>query len=305
MESLNLRWIETFYWIVRLGSFHAAARHLNATQPGVSARIRELERALGVPLFDRSSRSARLTMKGRELLKYAQRVLAIAADIRENVGQGGALSGLVRLGAADTIALTWLPTLLARLKREHPSLVVDLEVDLTVNLTRGLQQGQIDLAFMVGPVPDPNLVSEPLGNVRLAWMASPRLGLPPDPVPPGVLATFPIISHTRGSHQYAMIQRWFQRHGCEPLRISGCSSLATIIRLSVEGVGIGLLAPATLGGEVAGGALRAVTTSDDLPTNDFVAAYPLNTLEPSAKVISRLAAEVAATDPAFERPWAP
>ena len=58
---MTLRQLEAFYWIARLGSFHAAARHLHVAQPSVSARVRELERHLGVPLFERSGRGLRPT----------------------------------------------------------------------------------------------------------------------------------------------------------------------------------------------------------------------------------------------------
>ena len=74
---MRLEQIEAFFWVARLGSFHAAARHLRLAQPSVSARMRELERHLGAPLFDRTGRAARLTPKGRELLGYAQQILSL------------------------------------------------------------------------------------------------------------------------------------------------------------------------------------------------------------------------------------
>jgi DNA-binding transcriptional LysR family regulator len=63
---MNLRQVETFYWAAKLGSFSAAAERMNATQSTVSMRIQEIERDLGVALFDRVQRTARLTPKGRE-----------------------------------------------------------------------------------------------------------------------------------------------------------------------------------------------------------------------------------------------
>src|SRR4051794_32461149 len=103
MDSLNLRQVETFYWVVKLGSFQAAADHLHTTQPGVSARVRQLERTLGVDLFDRSARSARLTARGRDLVEYATSLLVLSREIKQRVADKAALTGLVRLGVADTI----------------------------------------------------------------------------------------------------------------------------------------------------------------------------------------------------------
>jgi DNA-binding transcriptional LysR family regulator len=93
---MNLKQLEAFYWIARLGSFHAAARHLKMRQPSVSARVRELERHLGIALFDRSGRSVRLTTKGRELLSYADQMLQLAGEVEQRVGSRAAPTGRVR-----------------------------------------------------------------------------------------------------------------------------------------------------------------------------------------------------------------
>ena len=65
---IDLRNIETFFWVATLGGFRAAAEKLSATQPAISQRIASLESDLGVRLFDRDVRGIKLTAKGRELL---------------------------------------------------------------------------------------------------------------------------------------------------------------------------------------------------------------------------------------------
>src|SRR5262249_35910849 len=72
---MNLRQLEPFYWVAKLGSFSAAADRLNATQSTVSMRIQDLERDFGHTLFDRGRRGARITAMGRELMRYAEEVL--------------------------------------------------------------------------------------------------------------------------------------------------------------------------------------------------------------------------------------
>jgi DNA-binding transcriptional LysR family regulator len=78
---MNFRQFQVLYWIARLGSFHAAARHLKTSQPAISARIREMEQQFGVTLFDRSERKVRSTPRGHALLRYAAAELA---DIDNN-----------------------------------------------------------------------------------------------------------------------------------------------------------------------------------------------------------------------------
>ena len=86
---MKLQQLETFFWVVKLGSFAAAATRLHATQSTISMRIRELEKSLGVELFDRSQRSAKLTPKGSELMGYAERLLDMATELEAARLHGG------------------------------------------------------------------------------------------------------------------------------------------------------------------------------------------------------------------------
>ena len=79
---IDLRNIETFFWVATLGGFRAAAEKLSATQPAISQRIASLESDLGVKLFERDVRGISLTAKGRELLSHAERMLQLRGDLR-------------------------------------------------------------------------------------------------------------------------------------------------------------------------------------------------------------------------------
>ena len=82
----SLAQLEAFYWIARLGSFHAAARHLHITQPTVSARIAELEKILGASLFKRNSQRAALTARGHGMVDSVDRMLRLSDDIAQLFG---------------------------------------------------------------------------------------------------------------------------------------------------------------------------------------------------------------------------
>src|SRR5262245_10055306 len=138
---MNFRQFEALYWIGRLGSFQAAARHLNTSQPAISARIREMELELGVTLFDRSERKVKPTAKGRELLPYATQLMTIASEIRECVGSREALSGRVRFGVTGISALTWMRGLLNRMALDYPGIAVELTVDSSEMLWAQIEGG--------------------------------------------------------------------------------------------------------------------------------------------------------------------
>src|SRR5450759_5776091 len=155
--GLNLKQLEAFYWVAHLGGFSAAAARLNTTQPGVSMRLRGLEERVGAPVFDRSrrGRGSRLTPKGRDLLGLVEQLVEIDREWQDRLGGPAALTGIVRVGAADTMAMTLLPSLLAQVAARHPDIDVELIVDLSVHLQARLREGEIDVAFMVGDMGSP------------------------------------------------------------------------------------------------------------------------------------------------------
>ena len=95
----TLNQLEAFYWIARLGGFHAAAARLNLTQPTISLRIRGLEEALGLKLFERAGRLARLTAEGRQLLPQAERIVGLLEELHLKTALDDPLRGRLRLGA--------------------------------------------------------------------------------------------------------------------------------------------------------------------------------------------------------------
>lgn len=294
---MELRQLETFYWIARLGSFAAAARKLHTTQPAVSMRIRELERALGAELFDTSRRTAQLTTKGRDLVDYAERVVSLVSSIRERMADTETLSGRVRVGVTETIALTWLPAFVSRINDRFPNVVLELDVDLTMNLWPKLDAGSLEVVLIPGPILQGRLISEYLGDCQYTWMASPRVDLPRGSLGPRDLEPVPILSLSRESTLHERLESWFRKNGAEPRRIDVCNSLSVVASLTVAGLGVSLLPPDIFHREVASGALRTLEVLPPLAALKFYVAYPEHPASPLPAIIASVAREVSA----FER----
>src|SRR5258708_32874827 len=111
-RPMNIQQLEPFYWITRLGTFAAAGEYLHTSQANVSSRIRELESELDVLLFERIGRTVTLTLKGRELLAHAERVVAEAARLRVAAGKLVVGQGLVRIGVGEERMGVWTAALL-------------------------------------------------------------------------------------------------------------------------------------------------------------------------------------------------
>jgi DNA-binding transcriptional LysR family regulator len=109
------------------GSLSGAARRLAITQPTVARHVDALEAQLGADLFLRSQRGLEPTDLARTLRPHAEVMATAAATLlRTASGAPGAVEGTVRISASDVIGVEYLPPILARLRREHPALVVEL-----------------------------------------------------------------------------------------------------------------------------------------------------------------------------------
>ncbi|RYF34017.1 MAG: LysR family transcriptional regulator, partial [Comamonadaceae bacterium] len=84
---MNVRFLEAFVWVARLGSFKGAAEKLHTTQAGISSRISTLEEQFGVRLFEREHRVVTLTYQGSQLLPYAERMVELQGRMLGAVGQ--------------------------------------------------------------------------------------------------------------------------------------------------------------------------------------------------------------------------
>ena len=289
---MNIKQIEAFVHVARSGGISAAARKLNTTQPAISMRVKELERNLGAPLLDRSRRRVRLTPRGREFLDSAEHILSITEDARQRFGSNQPMTGRIRLGVTETVALTWLPELVSRINAEFPEVVVELDVDLTAGVWSKLNAGDLEVGFMPGPAHGPGLVTASLGYIRYDWMASTTLEIPNRELQPRDLAAWPIITLSQESNLHDVIDIWFRHYGLRPRRIDVCNSLGVVASLTKAGLGISLLPPSVLRDERDRGELRLLETAPRLDDLEFQAVYPRNAASPLIKFVTEIAHQV-------------
>lgn len=292
----DLRNLETFVWVAHLGGFRAAAEKLNATQPAVSQRIALLEAELGVRLFDREPRGVALTPKGNELLPYAERMLQLRADLLQAAREKKAMRGIVRLGVAETIVHTWLSKLIERLHAVYPALTLEIEVDTSPLLREHLLSHQLDIAFVLGPISEPRMKNVALSSYPLAWVASPTLDLGPDPVPLSTLARWPIITYPRNTRPYITIREMMTRSDTPSLRMYGNASLSTIVRMTLDGIGISAIPPLIIRRELQEKRLRIVKAEQNLPDLNFHACYPVKPDSHLAEAVTEIAREIAVAE---------
>ncbi len=269
----SLAQLEALLWVVRLGSFRSAATQLNITQPAISVRVRELESAVGGKLFLRDSYRARPTPLGREMAAHAELVVAACEELDGRFAPGDDLRGPVRIGVADTFAMTCLSELMRHVEKRFPAVRAEIRVDFSVRLNEALQGGDIDIAVLTAPTPNPLVTIEPLVALELAWVASPKLLLGKGPFRPADLAGLPIITNPNPSHLHTSITGWFAAAGVLPVRINTCNSLVIMARLAREGASISLLPVAILRAEFKARQLVILKVVPKIATHTLAVAY--------------------------------
>jgi DNA-binding transcriptional LysR family regulator len=271
---VDLRSLEVFFWVVKLGGFGRAAERLHMTQPAVSARINQIESRFAVRLLDRSpNRAAVPTPKGMELYGYAERMLSLRSELQARLSGDASQYGIVRIGIAETLVHTLLGKIIRHLHQFYPGITPEITVDISPSLQSMLLTGEIDLAMMLGPASDPRIRNVLLGDYEMAWVASPALNVDNGRLSLADLARSPILSYARGTLPHAQLSALFARPELPAVRIFSSSSLASIVSMAIDGIGIGVVPNAVVQDEVATGRLRLLAVEPALPPLRFTASF--------------------------------
>ena len=289
----NLAQLEALVWIMRLGSVRAAASHLNLTQPAISVRIRELESRVGSMLIQRDSYRAKPTPIGREIAARAEQILAACEELDGHLGSNDELRGQVRIGVADTFAITCLPELMRRIDTHFPKVRAEIRSDFSANLNGALQAGDLDIAVLTSPTPHALIIVEPLVELELRWVAAPKLQLGKGPFRPSDLASLPIITNPNPSGLHTSITGWFATAGIQPTRINTCNSLVIMSTLTREGAGISLLPVSILRAEFEARKLVILKANPKIRGHSLCIAYRREGRTHGMRALAQMIREIA------------
>lgn len=212
MRSLNLDQLRALTEVAELGSFSAAARRLNLTQPAISLQIRELEARWGLRLIERTGKKAHATEAGRELIEHARRIAreceAAEATMR---GLRDGWLGRVHISCTLTALMYDLPPVLRRLRTDHPRIEIVVTNMSTRDSIEQVIQGTVDLALVTLPVKSVLLRATPLRAQTCVAILPASTRDVPDEVTPEYAARQPLVlEHDRGA-VHALVMRWLSK----------------------------------------------------------------------------------------------
>ncbi|WP_340027468.1 LysR family transcriptional regulator [Paenibacillus sp. FSL H7-0940] len=242
--------LKIFQAVAREGSISKAALSLNYVQSNVTARIKQLETQLQVPLFHRSNRGMSLTPAGENLLGYADRILELLYEAEQATQVGNPPAGMLRLGAIETAASTFLTPLLAEYTSCYPEVQHSLVTGGTHELNQKVIQHELHGALIYGPIDHPELNYMKMYDEELVLIAEPGAH------EMYTLLSRPMLFFEIGCTHRDQAESFLKDQGIHTLNIMEYGTLDTILNGVSAGLGVSLLprssvTKAELRGEIA------------------------------------------------------
>lgn len=268
---MDLSLLQTFADVARRGSFAAVARDEGVDPSSVSRRVAALEQALGLTLFERTTRRLSLTEAGRIYLDRTSAImdgLAEAADVaRDAISEP---SGLLRVTTSVAFGERWLTPRLTAFRAAYPR--VQIELILSDGRIDIAAEG-IDVALRLGPAVEGAFVVSKLFDVQYRAVAAPaylvRAGRPADPL---------ALSNHDGVHfalpRFGGAWQFRADRNSPPIAVTprpalAISSALAVRRAALEGMGVALLADWTIAEDLAEGRLIDLFPGIEGSATDF------------------------------------
>ncbi|MFZ1814586.1 MAG: hydrogen peroxide-inducible genes activator [Rhizobiaceae bacterium] len=269
--KLTLRQMQYVDVLVRHRHFARAADAVNVSQPALSAQIMEMERRLGARLFERSKAGVFPTALCEKLLPVVRRILDDAQTVQDlAAASGGILAGRLRLGVIPTIAPYLLPKLMPRANALFPGLDLQIREGMTRSLIEALQARQVDLALVALPIDAQGLESLSLFQDRFVVAKTPgATDLLVGPVHVDEIPADRLLLLAEGHclRDHALEVCGIQREGWTVN--FEAMSMATLVQLVSNGLGMTLLPEMAVPFENRDGALELVEFVEPCPSRDI------------------------------------
>jgi len=241
---MNADDLRIFVAVVTAGAMNRAAGELNTVQSNVTARIQALEYELGTKLFDRSSKGVLLTPAGERLLPYARRILDLTAEAARAAADDGHPRGRLAIGSLETTAAMRLAGRLSGFMQAYPEVDLEIRTGTTSELIGDVLAGNVEGAFVSGPVDHSRLDAEKVFEEELVLLSAPAVGSVKEAL---AAPEVRIIVLRIGCSYRQVLEDLLARRGAVNVRTMQFGTLEAIVSSVSAGLGITLLPRALLG----------------------------------------------------------
>ncbi|MFA6948652.1 MAG: LysR family transcriptional regulator [Eubacteriales bacterium] len=298
----NLTLYKFFLEVAKSGSISGAARRLYVTQPAVSSGVAQLEGALGVKLFFRTSRGINLTPEGELLYDYVGAALTYLEAGEDKLRDiGGLNSGVLRVGASDMTLKYFLLDYIENFNREYPHVKLSITNNPTPQTLKALKNGLIDFCVISEPVElDSELESFPVKSIHDIVVCANTEQYAPlfdSPVDLDTLSRYPMIMLDRATSTRGYIESHLRAFGAPDSLLEPAVELAQsdlILQFAMRGIGAAFIVEDFARQAIAEGKLREVMLKKPLPPRRFLLAHlkkiPLSAA--SKKFVAAISADI-------------
>ncbi len=257
---MNLQHLRYFLAVSRTGGFTQAAREMHVTQPTVSSGVSELERSLGVQLFNRDSRHVALTSEGRLLVSYAIQVEDLLEEAGERLERRDLEPGEgFQFGAIDAAVIYLLPEILKEYMRSYPGVALKTQVAPSRYLVEDLLMNRAEFALIHLPYTHPKIETVPIYRDTMPLVVGPEHRFAQrGEVDLAEVVEEPLILFHADSVSRKVVDEKLAEAGLELGAVMELRSPEAMRKLVEAGVGISFLPQLAVRESLDGGALQLV-----------------------------------------------
>ena len=272
----DLQRLRAFVRIVESGSISAAARTLNASQPTLSRQLRQLERAVGIPLLRRDTRTMSLTGAGRRLFEDAREILSLAEAASQRLrDEKETPRGHLRVVAVVDFGQWIVSRLLALFQQTHPHITAELHL---INRPCKFVEEGFDCGVMVGRVTDTSVTAKKVATFNRYLVASPQLlkakGTPRKPADLRNLPWMGVLQPHFYMRDQVSLYRDKEQRVIKLPPVLLLDSVTALREAAIAGAGLTIQPEWLVGNTLTSGELVHVLPDWNIPTVDASVVYP-------------------------------
>jgi len=261
---MNFNQLLAFYEVGRQRSFTRAARNLAISQPAVTRRILEMERAHNVKLLERTSRNVVLTGPGQMLMSYVERMVALVEEAEISLeSMAGLKTGRIEIGASRPAASAYLSAISVAFKKRFPGVVPAIHVENSQWIYEQVLAFRLDLGIIGMKPRHPDLIVSPFFDEALvlvvppthAWAKRKSFKLEE-------LTGQSLVMREKGSGTRELIDSALEKSAAKPVIAMEIGSNEAIKRAVEGNIGLAFFPPSVVDAEIKQGEMKALKISD-------------------------------------------
>lgn len=172
---MEINYLKTFLQVAFTKNFTKTGKILGYSQSSISAQIQQLEKEVGVKLFDRIGKKVALTQHGEEMLPYAQQIISTYTQIENFMRSESIMNGTIHLGMVESLFEIFFEKIFFKYHQRFPKVKIELNVDATFELLDQLRQNKLDIACLIGDIlPPKEWISWYSKEVEILIIANPN-----------------------------------------------------------------------------------------------------------------------------------